>query len=83
MVKPGWQTTEFWTSILAPIISALLAYFGVHIISADQLVQILAPLAVALASGIASHGYATSRATVKAAASAPAIVPPAPSLPAV
>lgn len=85
MVKPGWQTTEWWTTLLAPIVSALLTALGVHVITADQLVQVLAPLAVALASGIAAHGYATSRATVKAAANAPAppALPPAPSLPAV
>jgi hypothetical protein len=68
-MKPGVRTSEFWSSLLAPLIGSygvLAAQFGWGVTS-DTLTNAL-PVVAALAAAVASHGYSKSRGAVKQAA---------------
>lgn len=56
--KPGWKTTEFWLSMVAFIVGALLASGA---ISNDVMLQVLGGAAVVLNA----LGYSVSRSLVK------------------
>ncbi len=65
-IKPGYQTTEFWQTLLVNVI-ALLALFGVHVAASDDVLHAIAVIAALLASAIVTHGYTLGRSRVKAA----------------
>jgi hypothetical protein len=65
-IKPGYQTTEFWQTLLVNVI-ALLALFGVHITASNDFINAIAVIAALLASAIVTHGYTLGRSRVKAA----------------
>jgi len=86
MTKPGWQTTEFWLTLLVHLLTFLVQ---ANIFPETHWAVKVATLAL---SGLAQLGYTSSRATVKTADAgplptpnvqqtlnvAPASVPPAP-----
>lgn len=76
-MKPGYTTTEFWLTLATQLL-ALLAIIHPGFKIDGTLVQSLATLAAAAASGL----YALGRSHVKASVPAPAAVvtpdPPAP-----
>jgi len=80
---PGYQTTEFYVSLLTPLL-AIAATLGLHIANADALVQAIALLAATIASAIGGAVYTHQRTTLKVATvtqlvpSAPTSVPPIP-----
>jgi hypothetical protein len=70
-VKPGWTTTEFWTTRLIHVIAAVVALgtvFHTHfnLNGLQAIVPAIALVAAALAQSVYSH----SRATVKSSAQA-------------
>jgi hypothetical protein len=65
-IKPGYQTTEFWQTLLVNVI-ALLALFGVHVAASDDVLHAIAVIAALLASAVVTHGYTLGRSRVKAA----------------
>lgn len=58
MEKPGWKTTEFWLSLAATLVGAVLASGAV---SNDIVLQILG----GLSSVLAALGYSAARTVVK------------------
>jgi hypothetical protein len=58
-IKPGWQTTEFWLSTLATLVSLAYATGLVHQGTSTE--KVLGFVAAALAT----MGYSVSRAIVK------------------
>ena len=81
-MKTGYQTTEFYVSILTPLL-AIATTLGLHIANADALIQAIALLAATLASAINGAVYTHQRTTLKVATvtqSAPASVPPIPTI---
>jgi len=75
-MKPGYQTTEFYVSLLTPLL-AIATTLGLHIANADALIQAIALLAATLASAISGSVYTHQRTTLKVASATP-IVAPAP-----
>jgi hypothetical protein len=57
--KPGWQTTEFWLSLVAVVVS----YLAAQDLGEATVEKVIAIIAVVLAS----LGYSASRAVVKKA----------------
>lgn len=70
-VKPGIQTTEFWTHLLTQFVSAFVIVFTLvfHRSFIDSAtINALLPVAAVVAAGISQIAYVISRAHVKAAA---------------
>jgi len=65
-IKPGYQTTEFWQTLFVNVV-ALLALFGVHVATSDDVLHAIAVIAALLASAIVTHGYTLGRSRVKSA----------------
>lgn len=61
--KPGWQTTEFWMTIVTVVITSLLSA-GVF----DD-VPTVAKVCTAIVAALAALGYTASRSSIKIAAS--------------
>lgn len=61
MEKPGWQTTEFWITILSTLIGALVLSGVIGQGEADSWLELLAPLLNALVPAV----YIWSRTKVK------------------
>lgn len=64
ILKPGWQTTEFWITLATIVIGAFVT-FGIF--PQEQGDQILAFIVWLITSGIATTSYNYSRALVKVA----------------
>jgi hypothetical protein len=74
-VDPGYTTTEFWQTLLFHLIAATVALgslFGVHF-NLNGL-QSIVPAVAIVAAAFVQAAYSRSRATVKAAASAAAVL---------
>jgi hypothetical protein len=83
-IKPGYQTTEFWQTLLTNLI-AVLALFGVQVTTSDDVIHAVAVIAALLTSAIVTHSYTQGRSRVKVAqlhmpatgSAAPMSMPPA------
>lgn len=68
-IKEGVQTSEFWTTILPTLISALLAVLWLVIPGASEKIELAALIAIVLSisvgGGIAAGKYSESRGNVK------------------
>jgi|GEM_PF-2592692 len=67
LLKPGYQTTEFWQTLLVDIV-AIMTLFGVHIPNSDATINALATIAALLASALVTHSYTRGRSMLKATA---------------
>lgn len=65
-IKPGYQTTEFWQTLLTNLI-ALLALFGVQVATSDDVIHAIAVIAALLTSALVTHSYTQGRSRVKVA----------------
>jgi branched-subunit amino acid transport protein len=77
MIKPGYQTTEFWLTIISNVF-AILTAFGVPAVLSNTQEQAIATVAALLASAITTIVYTHQRGAMKRIALA---LPPAPLLP--
>lgn len=70
-VKPGWTTTEFWTTLLIHIIAAVVALGTVfHTHFNLNGLQAIVPTVALVAAALAQSMYSHSRAAVKSSAQA-------------
>lgn len=62
-LRPGWQTTEFWSALIAQVLGllALLGVFNVSSSVGDAIIK----LAALLAAGVGATGYAVGRGQAK------------------
>lgn len=73
-LKTGWQTTEFWTAGVAPLVISLLTLFNIGHIDltnnarAQAAIKVGALLAAAISAGLYAHsrGHAKAGASIKA-----------------
>ncbi len=63
--KPGWQTSEFWLTLLSQLVGIALVIFGSLGDEPDQIMQILG----VVQSVLSKLGYDSTRKGVKASAS--------------
>jgi hypothetical protein len=70
-VKPGWTTTAFWTTLLIPVIAAVVALATVfHTHFNLNGIQAIVPAIALVAAAVAQSMYSHSRAVVKSSAQA-------------
>jgi len=69
MEKPGWKTTEFWLSVVAMVVGAIMASGA---ISNESVIQALGVVAAILGQ----LGYSVPRSMAKGAAERAKIAPP-------
>lgn len=74
MNKPGYTTTEFWSTIIAQVL-ALIVIVRPSVITAGDTAPLVQALAV-IAAAIGSSAYSASRSRVKVAAGTATVVAP-------